>query len=122
MSSWAARIADTLIELREDGVDDFDEAFDLALKRWPFAGRDAGDAIQPLFDERGRGTTGENDGLVPFTRRVMRDAWTGEFGPPGSGRGPAIFHFRPEMTLLAVDESAPAVRAAGANGRVRQAA
>lgn len=62
-------------------------------------------SAETLFDERGE----PHDTAVAFLKRVTRDAYNGVTGPIGSGRGPALRSFRPEM-LRELDSSEPARR------------
>lgn len=116
-ATWAARVVNTLIELRADGYS-FDRAWSMAQRQHPPRGKDdAAPSVPNLFDEDGRAI----DGVVSFFRRACENAWHDVRGPAESGNGPAIRHFRLEM-VREVDDASPALRSTSSHGRYRMAA
>ena len=98
--SWQNKVIGYLVELRAQGYT-FQDAWAKAMVRHPPRGRDAGESVPRLFDEDGDAET-----VHAFFRRVASNAWHDRVDAPGSGNGPRLRHFRPEM-LVAVDEQEP---------------
>lgn len=99
---WSAQVAGHLLDSKRRGLP-WPEAKRLAAAMYPPRGRDAGDATPRLFAEDGRAP----DTVVSFFWRVARNAYDDVTGPPLSGNGPALQHFKPDM-LRDLDSSEPA--------------
>lgn len=59
----------------------------------------AATAVTTLFNDEGD----PHDDYLVWFKRVALDAYNGAAGPVGSGNGPALRHFRPDM-LADVEE------------------
>lgn len=95
---WTAAVVGYLCQLKADGRD-FDESWELAVRRFPPRGRDLGEARPTLWAAPG------DESVVAATRRFCDDAW--------HGRRPALRHFAVESMRDAV------VDAGGEPGRGR---
>jgi hypothetical protein len=95
-----------LVELRADGFT-FDEAWRMTMRLIPPRGHDLG-GPRCLFDEQGQPTQTQTE----FFRKVCENAFHRVSDAPGSGNGPALQFFRPEM-LRDLDFSTPAPHARG---------
>lgn len=94
---WTSAVVGYLCQLKADGHD-FEEAWELAVRRFPPRGRDVGEERPTLFAR-----VGDAETVVEFFRRVCSDAW--------EGRQPSLRHFGVESMRDAM------VDVGGASGR-----
>jgi hypothetical protein len=99
--SWHRRVITRLVECKANGYR-FEQAWHETLRLDPPWGRDRDPVTPALFDETGN----VPETSTMFFKRVAEDAWYDRVGQPGSGRGPALRHFRVDL-LMAEDESSP---------------
>jgi hypothetical protein len=132
-ATWPEKVVARLRQHRAEGCT-FEHAWIQTMRALPTGGNGAAFAqLRPsgseqvesmhLFDEAGKPTAVPEvtETLGGFFRRVCEDAFYGTVGPVGSGNGPALRHFCPEM-VLELDNAEPARRSTLSVGRVRQAA
>ena len=107
--SWPALVVDAMLEFKRAGFE-FEEAWSMALARWPARGRDTGPRSPALFDGMTTWQIRHADTLVGFFKRACDDAW--------HGRKPALQHFHPSLLMEPDDSSPAAMRRSGARQRM----
>jgi hypothetical protein len=105
MQNWHRAVVDRLIWHRSSGLA-FREAWSRTMFEFPPRDRLLGEVTPRLFDERCEAPESQ----LAFFKRACESAYHHEVGKNGSGVGPALRSFRPEM-LRDLDLSGPAMRA-----------
>lgn len=121
MTDWTAAVVGHLCESKRSGLT-FETAWNLAIQTYPPRRRDTGalEEVAPDGRQLRMNLRPREETLVGFFKRACEDAWH-DRGANREKTEPRVRFFRVEI-IREVDESAPARRAHGAGGRVRQAA